>query len=382
MPRTRISDTNIRDVVNISELELNEFFESVVITGTETETELLQRFNEYFPGQGIIQAGANITVTTGTTSITIASTGGGGGGGSSAFIGAGNIVVISGVPTAGEVTVSGEPNNQFEITQPSHGFSPGTAIFHTGSEWTAAKANDSETLGTHIVQSTSGDNFVVIQVGRTTIESHGLTVGEYYFVTATGTSGTLDVDEPSSGFSNPLVYVEGSDIVHVLPFRPSAIAPSSSSGEYSLIRDEKTSGTDGGTFTSGAWRTRDLNTIVVSGTTGVELDSNQLTLPGGTYRIDARAPAHFVNTHKARLQNITDGTTVDEGSSEKSNDDTSQGESTQASIIRTQFTIATFKAFEIQHQCQTTTNTNGFGVATTFSTNNEIYTIVEILKVT
>lgn len=149
-------------------------------------------------------------------------------------------------------------------------------------------------------------------------------------------------------------------------------------GKYTLIRDEKSSTTNGGTFTSGAWRTRDLNTKPVD-EIGVTLSSNQFTLPAGTYDIVARAPAYFINTHKARLRNITDGTTVDEGTSEKSNDDSTFSETSQESVIRTRFTINESKTFEIQHQCQTTGSTNGFGIATTFSTDNEIYTTVEII---
>jgi len=238
-----------------------ESFEAGVITGTSSETELIQRFNEYFPGQGIIVAGSNITVTTGTTTVTIASTGGGGGGGESAFTGAGNVVVISGVPTAGEVTVSGEPNNQFTVTQASHGFSAANAIFHNGSTWSAAIANNGSTLGTHIVQSVSGDDFVAVQVGRTSIPTHGLTVGEFYFVTATGTAGDLDIDEPASGFSNPLVFVEDSDIVQVLPFRPSVV-PASGTVETvnELSGDVAISGAGGNTVTT------ESQAVIVSGT--------------------------------------------------------------------------------------------------------------------
>lgn len=159
------------------------------------------------------------------------------------------------------------------------------------------------------------------------------------------------------------------------------LGPIEVGGDYILIRDEKSSGTQGGTFTSGAWQTRDLNTVKVDETGNVSLSSNQFTLPIGTYRIWVYAPAFFCNTHKARLRNITDSTTVDEGTSAKSNDDSSASETTQESVIKTQFTITSAKTFEVQHQCQTTTATNGFGVATSFATDNEIYTVVELQKV-
>jgi len=150
---------------------------------------------------------------------------------------------------------------------------------------------------------------------------------------------------------------------------------------YILIRDEKSNGTNGGTFTSGSWQTRDLNTIVTDDTEDVTLTSNQFVLPAGTYEAEIEAPAFFCNLHKARLRNITDSTTVDEGSSAKSNDDSSASETTQESVIVTKFTITASKTFEVQHQCQTTTNTNGFGAATSFTTDNEIYTIVKLKKV-
>lgn len=54
-----------------------------------------------------IVAGSNITVVSGSNIITISSTAAGGGGGDTAIAGADGITVISGVPTEGEVTVSG-----------------------------------------------------------------------------------------------------------------------------------------------------------------------------------------------------------------------------------------------------------------------------------
>src|SRR5690606_17269230 len=74
-------------------------------------------------------------------------------------------------------------------------------------------------------------------------------------------------------------------------------------------RDEKPSGTGGGTFTNGAWRTRDLNTLVRNSIQDASLANNQLTLPAGTYEVDARVPANGVSVHKAVLT-TTSGSTL------------------------------------------------------------------------
>ena len=40
------------------------------------------------------------------------------------------------------------------------------------------------------------------------------------------------------------------------------------------IQDQKPQGTYGGTFTAGAWRTRDLNTVLTNTITGASLAAN------------------------------------------------------------------------------------------------------------
>src|SRR6185436_19491385 len=87
---------------------------------------------------------------------------------------------------------------------------------------------------------------------------------------------------------------------------------------YALIQDQKAANTDGGGFTSGAYRTRDLNTEVVDADGIVSISSNQFTLGPGTYYIRARAPAYSVQEHKAKLRNVTDSTDALIGSSEHS----------------------------------------------------------------
>lgn len=147
---------------------------------------------------------------------------------------------------------------------------------------------------------------------------------------------------------------------------------------YWNIVDQKASGTDGGTFTSGAWRTRDLNTTRgTNSITGSSLSSNQIILPSGTYRIFARCPALQSNNHKTKLRNISDSTDTLIGSSSYANNTTTVSND---SIINGVFTIASQKTFEIQHICTNTTSGNGFGAANSSFAVSEIYTTVELWK--
>lgn len=151
---------------------------------------------------------------------------------------------------------------------------------------------------------------------------------------------------------------------------------------YILLRDEKAAGTSGGTFTSGAWQTRTLNTEVVDTGGHCTLTSNQFTLASGTYRIRASAPAYNVLRHQTRLRNITDGSTTLVGSSEYAGtENTGQSvfPTTNRSHVSGRFTITASKAFEIQHRCEQTRNTFGFGVEANFG-EVEVYTIVELEK--
>jgi len=144
---------------------------------------------------------------------------------------------------------------------------------------------------------------------------------------------------------------------------------------YGHWRDEKAAGTDGGTFTSGAWRTRTINTEVTNTISGASLAANQLTLPAGKYYIMASAPARTVQEHKAKLYNITDAADTIIGTEAASNTDTMQ-----RSFVHGQFTIASQKTFELQHRCQLTDATVGFGIAKNFGVV-EVYTEVEIWQI-
>lgn len=145
-----------------------------------------------------------------------------------------------------------------------------------------------------------------------------------------------------------------------------------------VLRDEKSSGTDGGTATSGSWQTRTLNTEAVDSGGNCSLSSNAFTLDAGTYEIIATAPAISVAQHQSRLQNTSDGTTTIVGTSELSQVAGGAGDCTR-SVIRGRFTITASKTFEIQHRVTSTLATYGYGRAASLGT--EVYTEVMIRKV-
>lgn len=150
------------------------------------------------------------------------------------------------------------------------------------------------------------------------------------------------------------------------------------------IKDVKTIGTNGGTFTSGTWQTRTLNTLLdsnggtesVPSSGGITLASNTFTCQAGTYFIHAIAPSYRVNSNQTRLRNTTDATTLAVGQSTFSGGfiGYSSGECHLMHI----FTIASAKQFQIQHQCDATRAADGFGLASGFGP--EVYTAVYIVK--
>ena len=142
-----------------------------------------------------------------------------------------------------------------------------------------------------------------------------------------------------------------------------------------IVYDEKSNGTAGGTFTQGAWQTRDLNTIE-GDSDFLSVSSNQITLEAGHYFIEASAPGHNVDEHKLRLRNTTDSTTDIVGRPIRSNAVADTGNSLLDGFI----TITAQKVFELQHRCGTTRGTDGFGRTLGSIGEVERYALVEITR--
>lgn len=145
------------------------------------------------------------------------------------------------------------------------------------------------------------------------------------------------------------------------------------------LQDQKSDGTNGGTFTAGAWQTRELNTIVADTGGHCSLASNQFTLEAGVYEVRARATAHRVTYHRLRLRNVDDSETLSTLSGNEWS--TSTADNTGNAELMGVFTISQSKTFELQHYCQTTNASFGYGLDDNMSLGVEIYTDIILRKV-
>ena len=145
---------------------------------------------------------------------------------------------------------------------------------------------------------------------------------------------------------------------------------------YAILEDQKSANTHGGTFNTGSFLTRDLNTEVADPDGIVSLSSNQFTLAAGNYFVVWSAPAYDAGRHKAQLFNATDSTVVANGSSEIS---ANNGSEQSRSVGSARVVITESKAFEIRHRALNGNTTTGFGLASDFGVV-EVYTRVEIYK--
>lgn len=144
---------------------------------------------------------------------------------------------------------------------------------------------------------------------------------------------------------------------------------------YICVRDKKPQGTNGGTFTSGAWRTRDINDEHADPLDLCAIAANQITLQPGTYRCLISCPAFYCNRHQAQLYNVTDAALILPGAPSYAG---ATALNTIRAFIAGRFTLAAAKVLEIQHQCSTTRANDGLGTQGAWT--EEIYTVAEFWR--
>ncbi|MCK5611030.1 hypothetical protein KAR91_54660 [Candidatus Pacearchaeota archaeon] len=175
----------------------------------------------------------------------------------------------------------------------------------------------------------------------------------------------IEIDAPASF---------GQFVGSVLPYSNNAPAMNQL---IATVEDVKSPNVDGGTFTSGAWQTRDTQEgsdphelITVSG--------NSITMTNkGSYRFIGSCPAYKVDNHKIRL-NSNLNAAVAVGSTETSA--AADGAATRSFIDKV-IDVVDGEVITIQHRCETTGTTTGFGNAVNLGSTSETYTMFTIIKV-
>jgi len=194
--------------------------------------------------------------------------------------------------------------------------------------------------------------------------------------------GSISIQAPSSSSNNRVISLpdiaDGTLLTSQSSLDSTKLSPAISGGKfssYAVINHSVAYNQGAGTFTNGAWRTRELNTEVTDVDGIVSISSNQFTLQAGTYLIKAQSPAYRVDQHVIRLYNVTDSSVVQYGMSVHASDGNSGN---VISPVVARVTIGSAKAFSIKSRVSNTDGENS-GLANNFG-NTQIYSIVKIFK--
>lgn len=144
------------------------------------------------------------------------------------------------------------------------------------------------------------------------------------------------------------------------------------------VQEQRPAGTAGGDFTAGAWRTRELNTIIVNRISGSSITNYQILLAPGEYYAFGMASAYKSGAHFIRLHDITHGISLLSGFGGFTN----AGDS---SVQTTSFLIGGFESdagmtIELQHVCQSTCSTYGLGVGADIGQDYNLFADLKIWK--
>lgn len=143
------------------------------------------------------------------------------------------------------------------------------------------------------------------------------------------------------------------------------------------VRQVAASGSDGGTVTNGAWRTRPLTTVVENQVDGVSLAANRLALPLGSYIALARQNFKNVNAVRTRLYDVTGSAVLVLGNSFNVLNTAME----QGAELRGRFDLAAAGSVELQFWAESNQSTNGMGAAFGTPGVDNVYAELMIWKV-
>ena len=143
--------------------------------------------------------------------------------------------------------------------------------------------------------------------------------------------------------------------------------------KVAIVRDEKGSATNGGDFSAGAWRKRDLNTKLDPDNLVTVTSNNIVINVAGIYYVAASAPATEVYYHNVRL--LRNGVEIALGE----NADCIAAHVVTRSRVSWVGSLAVNDVLTLEHKSYQTKLTYGFGYASTITSTN-IYSVVELFR--
>lgn len=185
--------------------------------------------------------------------------------------------------------------------------------------------------------------------GTTGITAFTVAAGQCYFVrfnaSLTLTNSANIVTQSGANITTAagdtcIIRATAENVVEVICYVRAAALP------VIIAREERATGVAGPNSVAGV-QVRQLNTVATNTIAGASLGSNQLTLPAGTYDIEASAPFYGGDRHRAYLYNVTDASNAILGTSENSG-----AALTTRTFVTGRITITSPKVFELRHYTQ------------------------------
>ncbi len=242
----------------------------------------------------------------------------------------------------------------------------GNVVLDTATQTLTDKTLTTPTIGSFINATHDHTN----NAGGGLLTGAAVNVTAHNAVIGNGTSGLTSL-APST--SRNVMISDGTDWASralVLADVPNLIA---------IFRDEKTTGTNGGTSVTTTWNARDLNTELYDPGSIVSISSNQFTPIAGDYEILVFAP--FVGgtaasaTGRLRLYNVTGAASVEEGMGTFGSTNVAA-----TAVLNCKFTANGSDAYRIDTYTSIGRATNGLG-AQVGDGSAEVYTCVYLRKV-
>ena len=144
---------------------------------------------------------------------------------------------------------------------------------------------------------------------------------------------------------------------------------------YVKVSEVEASSISGGEAVANTWTNRVFNTIDTDTSSIASLGSNEITLPAGTYHVNASSPCGAGSPYKTRLQNITTSSTLLIGTSVYAGHATTTGIST----IVGQIVLSGSTALAVQYYINGRTDANDLGYPASYGIN-EVYAVAEFNK--